>query len=339
MNWGQSYSASWRVYRVNRKTWADREQIYGVDNVSISRTADGGLLESGGMDLSGAFEPDYYRIVMIAEQGGEVERVDVATLLFDISGGSYNYGTDKPSAEGYSVLYPASKQVILAGEYAPQGVNGAEYAAELLRSSINAPVEVEGGFILNENIVHEIGSYIIDAVWAVLDAGGYVIQIDGRGVVHIRKKPTEPALVIDNTNARLLGPEIPHQADISELPNRYIVLVGSSKTIAVNDDPESPISTESRGYYVDYVDESPTPVNGETYGQYANRKLREKSVLEHEHSYKREYAPDVMLYSIVRASIDGLEGDLRVDSQSVECGKGITVSEKGTIEVTLWNKE
>ena len=339
MNWGQSYSASWRVYRVNRKTWADREQLYGVDNASISRTADGGLLESGGMDLSGAFEPDYYRVVMIAEQGSEVERVDVATLLFDISGGTYNYGTDKPSTEGYSVLYPASKQVILAGEYAPKGVNGAEYAAELLRSSINAPVEVEGGFILNENIVHEIGTSILDAAWAVLEAGGFIIQIDGRGVVHIRKKPTEPALIIDNTNARLLGPEIPHQGDISGLPNRYIVLVGSSKTIAVNDDPESPISTESRGYYVDYVDESPTPVNGETYGQYANRRLRELSVLEHEYSYKREYAPGVMLYSIVRSSIDGLDGDLRVDSQSVECGNGITVSEKGTIEVSLWNKE
>ena len=337
MNWGQSYSASWRVYRVNRKTWADREELKGVDSVSLTRTADGGLLESGGMDLSGTFEPDYYRIVMIAEQGGEVERVDVATLLFDISGGSYNYGSDKPSAEGYSVLYPASKQVILAGEYAPKGVNGAEYAAELLRGAINAPVEVEGGFILNENIVHEIGSNVIDAVWAVLKAGGFIIQIDGRGVVHIRKKPTEPALIIDNTNARLLGPEIPHQGDMSGLPNRYIVLVGSSKTIAVNDDPESPISTESRGYYVDYVDESPTPIDGETYSQYANRKLREMSVLEHEYSYKREYAPGVMLYSIVRSSIDGLDGDIRVNSQTVECGNGIVINEKGIVEVELWN--
>lgn len=337
MNWGQSYSASWRVYRVNRNTWADREELKGVDSVSIMRTADGGLLESGGMDLSGSFEPDYYRIVMIAEQGGEVERVDVATLLFDISGGTYNYSTDSPSAEGYSVLYPASTQAVLSGEYAPQGVNGAEYAAELLRSSINAPVVVEGGFTLNENIVHEIGSYIIDAVWAVLEAGGFVIQIDGRGVVHIRKKPTEPALIIDNSNIRLLGPEIPHRGNVAELPNRYIVLVGSSKTIAINDDPESPISTVSRGYYVDYVDESPTPVDGETYGQYANRKLREMSVLENEHSYKREYAPGVMLYSIVRASVDGLEGDLRVESQTLECGNGIVVSEKGIIEVTLWN--
>ena len=337
MNWGQSYSASWRVYKVNRKTWADREELKGVDSVSLTRTADGGLLESGGMDLSGTFEPDYYRIVMIAEQGGEVERVDVATLLFDISGGTYNYGSDKPSAEGYSVLYPASKQVILAGEYAPKGVNGAEYAAELLRGVINAPVEVEGGFILNENIVHEIGSYVIDAVWAVLEAGGFIIQIDGRGVVHIRKKPTEPALIIDNTNARLLGPEIPHQGDISELPNRYIVLVGSNKTIAVNDDPESPISTESRGYYVDYVDESPTPIDGETYSQYANRRLRELSVLEHEYSYKREYAPGVMLYSIVRSSIDGMDGDIRVNSQTVECGNGIVINEKGIVEVELWN--
>ena len=337
MNWGQSYSASWRVYRVNRKTWADREELKGVDGVSLTRTADGRLLESGGMDLSGTFEPDYYRIVMIAEQGGEVERVDVATLLFDISGGSYNYGSDKPSAEGYSVLYPASTQVILAGEYAPKGVNGAEYAAELLRGAINAPVEVEGGFILNENIVHEIGSYVIDAVWAVLEAGGFIIQIDGRGVVHIRKKPTEPALIIDNTNARLLGPEIPHQGDISELPNRYIVLLGSSKTIAVNDDPESPISTESRGYYVDYVDESPTPIDGETYSQYANRRLRELSVLEHEYSYKREYVPGVMLYSIVRSSIDGLDGDIRVNSQTVECGNGIVINEKGIVEVELWN--
>lgn len=338
MNWGQSYSAEWRVYRVNRKTWADKEQLTGVDSVSITRTADGALLESGGMKLSGTFEPDYYRIVMIAEQGGEVERVDVATLLFDISGGSFNYGKDIPSPEGVSVLYPASTQAMLAGEYAPQGINGAEYAADLLRNSINAPIEVEGSFTLNENIVHEPGSYIIDAVWDVLEAGGFVIQIDGKGIVHIRKKPTEPALIIDNTNARLLGPEIPYSGNYSEIPNRYIVLVGSSKTIAVNDDPESPISTENRGYYVDYVDESPTPIDGETYDQYAERRLRELSVLEKEQNYTREYAPDVMLYSIVRASIDGLEGDLRVESQSISCDKGITIDEKGTIEEALWSK-
>lgn len=336
MNWGQSYSSSWRVFRVNRKTWADREPIDNVDEVNISRTTDGNLLESGSLEITGDFEPDYYRIVMTAEQDGEVARVDVATLLFEVEGGKHNYNTSSPSAEGYSVLYPASVTTVIDGEYAPQGVNGALYAADLLADAINAPVEVEGSFVLNENVVHEIGSSVLDAVWAVLDAGGYVIQIDGRGIVHIRPKPTDPALIIDTANMRLLGNEITYETNISEIPNRYIVIDGSSKTIAVNNDPESPVSVINRGYYVDEVDESPTPIDGETYGEYANRKLKKLSIVKDERSYRREYAPDVMLYSMIKASIDGIDGELRVESQAIKCDKGITVEEKAAKEISLW---
>ena len=54
------------------------------------------------------------------------------------------------------------------------------------------------------------------------------------------------------------------------------------------------------------------------------------------YSYTREYAPDVYAYSIVKASINGMMGDLRVTSQSIECGHGITVQEKAEKEVALW---
>ena len=336
MDWGRSYASTWRVYRVNRQTWADRERLSNVDEAEVSRTADGELLESGGMKLTGPFEPDYYRIVMTAEQGGEVKRIDIATLLFDVSGGNVNYGSTQQSVDGFSVLYPASVTTVLSGEYAPKGVNGAQYAAELLQSAINAPVEVEEGFVLNDHIVHEIGSTILEAVWAVLEAGGYVIQIDGRGIVHIRPKPTDPAIVIDSSNMKLLENNIDYEIDISEVPNRYVVIDGASKTVAVNNDPESTISAVNRGYFVDEVDESPTPINGETYSRYADRKLKELSVARDERSYTREFIPDVMLYSIVRASIDGLEGDFRVESQSITCGNGLTVQEKATREVPLW---
>lgn len=334
MNWDESYSASWRVFRVNRQTWADAEQITNVDGASINRTADGELLESGGLELTGDFKPDYYRIVMTAEQGGEVERVDVATLLFDVSGGKYNHGVTAQNAEGYSVLYPASVTSIMAGEYAPKGVNGAEYAAELLQSAINAPVEAEGSFVLNDHVVHKIGSSVLDAVWAVLEAGNFVMQIDGRGVVHIRPKPNEPSLIADSS--KLFMNEISYQANISEIPNRYIAISGSLKTAAVNDDPNSEVSYAARGYYVDVVDQSPTPIDGETFGKYAERKLKEASVLKDERSYTREYYPGVLLYSVIRASIDGLEGDLRVMSQSLSCGNGITINEKSVREVSLW---
>lgn len=336
MDWSKSYTATWRVFRVNRKTWADAELLPKVDSVTITRTADGQMLESGNMELTGDFESDYYRIVMTADQGGELTRVDVATMLFDVTGGRVDFGRTLQNVAGYSVLYPASTAAVTLGEYAPAGEDGARYAADLLASVINAPVEVEGSFTLNDHVVHELGSSVIDAVWAVLDAGGYVIQIDGRGVVHIRPKPTEPALEITNSSIGLLSNGIDYTEDISKIPNRYIVIEDKNVTVASNDDPESIVSTVSRGFFVDVVDTSPTPVNGKTMLEYANDSLKQLSIVQDERTYVREYAPDVYLYSLVRSSINGLQGDLRVTAQSITCGKGISVNEKASKEIALW---
>lgn len=339
MDWSQSYSSQWRVYRVNRDTWADADVVDKVDSVSVTRTADGELLESGSLSVTGDFDRDYYRIVMLANQGGEIQRVDVATLLFEAKGGTRNYGIDTHDVDGYSVLYPASTTAIATGQYAPAGYNGALYAAELLEDVINAPVHVEGSFTLDVNVVHEIGSTVLEAVWAVLNAGpdgGYVMQIDGRGEVHIRPKPIEPALTINSESIRLMSNGIDFDADTSEIPNRYVVIDGINVTIATNNDPASTVSTVSRGYMVDEIDTSPTLIDNENYAQYADRRLSEMSVLKEARTYQREYAPEVYPYSIVRGSIAGLEGDFRVDSQNIECGYGITVKEEAYKEVRLW---
>lgn len=336
MDWSKSYTSIWRVFKVDRRTWADGEALPKVDSVSISRTADGRVLESGSMELAGEFETGYYRIVMTANQGGTMERVDVATMLFEVNGREVDFGRTVHSVDGYSVLYPASTTALTIGEYAPKGVDGAQYAADLLRNAINAPVEVEGGFTLNEHVVHELGSSVIDAVWAVLDAGGYVIQIDGRGVVHIRPKPIEPSLILNNSSMSMLTNGINISADIGEIPNRYIVIDDAKVAIATNDSPESIVSTVNRGFFVDIVDTSPLPINGKTLEEYAYDRLKSMSVLKDERTYTREYAPDVYLYSLVRASINGLQGDMRVTSQSIDCGNGITVNERATMEVSLW---
>lgn len=60
------------------------------------------------------------------------------------------------------------------------------------------------------------------------------------------------------------------------------------------------------------------------------------SVMKDERSYSREYAEGVNLYSLIRASIDGLEGNLRVETQNIKCDYGITVSEKASREINLW---
>lgn len=336
MDWTKSYASEWRVFRVNRDTWADDEKITGVDSIEVLKTGDGDEMESGSMETTGAFESDYYRIVLTAEQGGEVARVDVATLLFTSKGGEYNYGVDTSNVDGFSVLHPASTTSVLVGEYAPAGSNGAQYAADLLATAINAPIEVEGSFVLNEHVVHELGSSILSAVWAVLNAGDFVIQIDGRGVVHIRPKPVEPSLIIDNATSGVLLNGIGTTAEEGDIPNRYIIIDGLNITIAENNDPASIVSSSTRGYYVDVIDTSPTPINGETYSAYAERMLKKESVLNEEKEYVREFIPNVYPYSIIRATIDGLDGDMRVNSQSINCGNGITVSEKVSREIRLY---
>lgn len=343
MDWSKSYTSRWRVFKVNRETWADSEMLAKVDSASVSKTADGSMLESGSLEVTGELETGYYRIVMTAQQGGDVERVDVATLLFEVKGGNIDYGRTVSEVDGHSVLYPAYTTAVTIGEYAPAGVDGVQYAKALLESAINAPVEAKGSFILNDHVVHELGASVLEAVWAVLDAGGYVMQIDGRGMVHIIPKPDEPSLTLNNMGARLLTNGVDFSYDTSAIPNRYIVIDDDIVTIASNDDPDSSISTVARGYFVDLVDTSPTPVNGETRQEYADRKLKEASIARDERTYVREYSPSVYPYSLIRASADSFRmanlsppWDMRVTSQSIECENGIKVTEKAYTEIPLW---
>ena len=87
----------------------------------------------------------------------------------------------------------------------------------------------------------------------------------------------------------MLSNGIDFSADMSEIPNRYIVIDDRVVVTASNDDPESIVSTVNRGYFVDMVDTSPTPVNGKTLMEYANDRLKELSILRDERTYKREY--------------------------------------------------
>lgn len=335
MDWGRSYSSTWRVFRVNRDTWADAEEVGNVDAVSVERTV-GDLLESGSMTVTDSFEPDYYRVVLTAEQDGELERVEVCTLLYDIASGVTNYGTTTNDATGYSVLYPASTAAMLGGSYAPAGANGAEYVAELLGRTINAPVVVEGGFTLNDYVVHELGATVLECAWAVLQAGNFTMQIDGGGRVHVLPMPTEAELNLGAVNAKLVVPGIEYELDNSGVPNRYTAILGRVQATAVNDLPSSAVSTVSRGYAVDVVDTEPIPTNGETLEAYAARKLHELSTVRDSRTYTREFAPGVNVYDLVDAALEGMEGTMRIQSQSLTCNYGITVTEKAVKETDLW---
>lgn len=337
MEWTEGYGASWEVCTVDPSTWSDSGEVSGVMTVSVSRdcTDSVPLLETGSMEVDGSFGESWCRIYMTADQGG-VERIPMATLLFEQESSTVDHRARRVTASGRSVLQPAADVKMARGSYAPSGCDGAEFAASLLRACTPAPVVVHGSFTLVDDVVFDLGCSNLEAAWLVLNAGNFCIQIDGDGTINVLSMPTEPSLRLDEANAGLLIPGVSDDLSLIDVPNRYYAVDGEHIAVAVNERDDSAVSRQNRGRWVDMVDSSPVLVDGESLEAYAERRLAEESVVERKFSYTREFYPGVVPYSLVRAVLpdDGIEGDLRVKTQSLECGKGVTVSEDSYMEVS-----
>lgn len=342
MDWSRTYAARWRVHAVNPATWADGSALAGVDSVSVTRDATGDvpLIDSGEVAVTNATVPrGYYRIVMVAEQDGATERVELATLELVRTGGSVDHGVPTEGLTARSVLYPASTYGLSPGQYAPAGSDGAQYAASLLRLNCVAPVAVDGpGFRLLSNVVPEQGASALDLAWQVARAGGHRITTDGHGTIHVSPRPTAPALELDAAHAALLRPKVDYSEDYGDVPNRFKVWDGTQFAQAVNVSPDSPTSRPSVGYWIDESETNPVRVDGETLDAYAARMLAERSVVRRERTYTRKWWPGVNPGDLVRGSLATvrLQGDLRVERQSLACGAGVIVTERAAMEVSTW---
>lgn len=338
-DWTSGYAASWSVSYVNPETLADCGDVGGVVSVSVSRNGTDSvrLLETGQMEIDAdSLDAAWMRVYMTVDQDG-LERVPVATMLFERQSSRIEKGQRRITATGRSVLQPAADRAMERGSFVPAGADGAAYAARLLRSCTPFPVEVDGGFTLVDDLVFDLGCSCLKAVWQVLDAGGWCIRIAGDGTVRIAKTPTAPALELDRAHAGLLLPGVDDDFDIVDVPNRVIAAKDGATAIAVNEDGASVTGRPRRGRWVDKVETSPKLVDGESLEHYAERRLAELSTVTRTYDYEREFWPDVVPYDMVRAALssNGIEGELRVVKQTLECGRGITVRETAEMEVRL----
>ena len=333
IDWGSSVTCSWRVMEVDPATWADSMEVSGARSGSVTRDATGRLLESGTVEVESdapAAAERWARIEVLAVQGALMERHALATLLLVPSPSKVRRGGRVASYEGRSVLRPCEDRKMLAGSYAPKGADGAAWAARLLAGSTPAPVSADGSFELSDNIVFARKTSYLEAAWTVVEAAGWCIQVDGWGRVAVRKKPVQPALLLDRAGARLLGPEVESDDGLADVPNRFTAWDGSEQGQAVDERAGVPTSYKERGRYVDEVDDSPKRVGGESGQAYAERRLAELTEVAGTRSYERAWWPGVTVFDMVRGGLADadLVGDMRVRSQSLQLGAGISVTEE-----------
>lgn len=342
--WEEPYTATCHLYTVDKDTWETENEIGKIRSFSITRSAteDVPLLESCSMQLDIAPKDDpvegWYRMVAHISQGGRIERHPLMTFLRQDGERALSNTSSVVTCTGYSVLKPADLMRIDRGYYVPKGVRGPEFVRDLLREGgVVAPIHVKGSFDLTSYLVFDLDSTYIQAAWQVLDANSWVMFIDANGEITISEKPDDPVLVLDRANAKLVKTGGKKSVDNAEVCNRYFAIDGDAHAVAVNDLPESRMSVQNRGLYSDIIDSSPALVDGESLDRYAMRMLKENSIVTHKYQYERRYWPDILPFSIVRASLGsiGMIGDLRVLSQTITFQKGLKVSETaGYEEVT-----
>lgn len=340
MDWSRGYRASYRLYRVDPMTWADSQGVDGLQSASVESDLTKELVQSGSVSMEipvgDTFEHGYYRLAMVTEQNGSLERFDVSTLYYTTSTRNVSSGSIILPLVGRSVLYPASRRKMLVGSYAPVGVDGAAYAAGLLREVIAAPVSVDGSFSLDQHLVFDVGTTVMEAVNTVLTAGGFHLRVDGSGRVLVRQVPSETELGTEAVVSLML-PDVSDTFDTSEVPNQYTAIDNGQMVTVSNNDEYSETSIPAKGYVDDVVDTSPKRVNGETLAHYAARMLRELSVVKRPFTYQREYDDGILVGDLMPATINGEAVTLRSTRQALSLTDGgIVVSETGETEVPLW---
>lgn len=335
-DFSRPYTCYWRVVRVDPGTWEPTEEIPDVSGLSIQRDATSSvpMLESGSMTVrvpaDSSFGEGYCRVQLLVEQDGDYSRHDVATFLAIPGNSKVDYGSRNVSVSLCSVLKPADEVVMIAGSYVFKGADGADWVATQLRKCLSAPVHVEGSFSVDSYHVFSGGTTYLEAVWEVLDAASWCLRIDGHGEVTVMAKPSVPTVSLDRYGAKGVRPTWDDENSVAGVPNRYYATDWTGERVeVVNEIQNSRTSVQARGRYIDYWDDSPTLINGESLIGYARRRLKEESTIVRTFKYTRAYDPDTTVFDMVNVNYPqlGLVGEARVMGQELVVGNGIELRE------------
>ena len=332
MEWNKGFSAQYYCSIVDPATWRDLRRIE-LTGGSVSKSTTS-LMESASLDLTelpNGIEA-WIRIWLDTKQSDAGAHEAVFTGLVSTPSTQWNGLLKSYDAECYSVLKPANDVSMPKGWYAPAGSNGAMLAASLL--SIGAPpVEyAEPSPTLYSSIIAENNETNLSMAWKIINAIGWRIRINGYGNISICPKAVEASVTLDALANDCVELDVKDTRDLFSCPNVFRATFDKMTAVARDDDPDSPLSTVSRGREI-WKEETNCKLNtGETLTQYTRRRLRELQAPARAVSYKRRYIPDLFPGDMVQIHYpaQGINDIFRIMSQKVDLGYNAQTAEEVT---------
>jgi hypothetical protein len=341
---------TFEYYTVDPGTWKDVKLIKNIKSSSIDRDFEAETLGSATIDIAEPLGECYIRIYLVTIQNGIRERHALGTFLVQTPGSSFDGKMQSVSMDAYTPLLELKENRPPIGYYVPKGDNIMEVVYRLVGEHARAPV------VKNECSTNLVYDFVADTsdTWLtflmdLVANAKYTFMLDELGNIMFSPKQDtaslQPVWTYDDGNSSILYPEINMEHDLYGIPNVVEVIYSngakSYHSRVVNDDPNSPISTVSRGREIVFRETDPSLIgaaNQYQVDEYATQLLRELSSLENTVTYTHGYCPvrigDCVRLNYARAGLVNVKA--KVIRQSINCVPGCPVTETAVFTTRLW---
>ena len=330
MDWRRGFSSKYYISVLDRNTWRDLRMIE-ITGGTINRE-DSDLRESADIDCVNYAETteQIIRVWLDAKQNGSSTHTPLFTGIATSPARNIEGNLTTNTLQCYSVLKIAQDILLPRGWYAPSGINGGELIQDLLGV---IPVDIsiaKNSPGLKSAIVSESNENHLSMVDKILGVMNWRMKLDGYGNIYIEPFKDDPVITFDALSNDVLEPSLSVSYDWYNVPNVYRAVLDDSYSIARDDDPNSPLSTKSRGREIWYEDSSVYLQDKETLAEYAERMLGLSQQVATTISYTRRFDPSVYVSDVVRLGYTAqkINGNYKVTSQSITLGYNAKTSEE-----------
>jgi hypothetical protein len=349
-DWLSSMQQTFEYYTVDPGTWKDVKQLDNVKSCTIARDADVETLGSATIDVTGTVGEGYIRVYLVTIQNGVKERHPLGTFLVQTPSSTFDGKVRDVSMDAYTPLLELKENPPPLGYFILEDANIMDNAYLLCREHARAPVvRTECNKTLHYDFVADPSDTWSSFVSALISNAKYSFALDETGRILFAPDQDaaslQPVWTFEDGINSIMYPEITMEHDLYDVPNVVEVVYSNGRdsyySTAVNDDPNSPISTVNRGRVIKHRVTDPDLVGEPTQEQideYAEGLLRELSSLEYTITYSHGYCPvrlgDCVRINYARAGLVGVKA--KVIRQSIKCEPGCPVSETAVFTTKLW---
>jgi hypothetical protein len=349
-DWSKSMQQTFEYYVVDPGTWKDIKRIDNVTESTIERDSTASTLGSANISLAESLGECYVRIYLITIQNGIKEKHPLGTYLLQTPYSGFDGKAKTVTVDSYTPLMELKENVPPLGYSILKETNIMETAYKLVQNYARAPVVEPSCYEkLFDHFVAVTDDTWLSFITDLISNAKYTFSLDEMGrILFAPDQDTaslRPVWTYTDDNSSILYPELSLDHDLYGIPNVVEVIYSTNKahyySRIVNDDPNSPISTVSRGREIVHRVTDPDLIGNPTEKQideYAKQLLRELSSLEYTVTYTHGYngvrIGDCVRFNHERAELVNIKA--KVIKQSIKCEPGCPVTETAVFTKKLW---